>query len=43
VTRSAFALDLQRPSHQRLVVALFLTIAFPVSVVLAIAVFLALL
>jgi hypothetical protein len=43
VARSALALDLHRPSHQRLIVALFLTVAFPLSVVGAIGVFLALL
>jgi hypothetical protein len=36
-------IDLDRPSHQRVVVALFLAILFPLSLVLGVGVFFALL
>jgi len=43
MARTSTVLDMSRPSHQRLVIALFLSIVFPISVVLAIGAFLALL
>jgi hypothetical protein len=43
MTRALTSFDLDRPSHQRLVIALFLAIVFPLSLVLGVGVFFALL